>query len=125
ADTWREAGCKPVSSRTGEIQSLLEQWEADNRDIEYSNQTPIHPARLVKEVRPFVDENTILVSDASSPFMWASSHVKVHAGTTFISPRGTGAISNSLPLPPGAKRATPVTYGTCDARDDTVRDVVV
>ncbi|HLY66230.1 MAG TPA: thiamine pyrophosphate-dependent enzyme, partial [Chloroflexota bacterium] len=101
------ASFKPPKSRALEIHDLLEQWEADNRDVEYSNQQPMHPGRLIKEVRPFIDDNTILVSDGSSPFMWGSSHIKVHAGPTFISPRGTGAIGTGLPMALGAKLAAP------------------
>jgi len=106
-DALRETGYTPRNSRVGQIEQLLEEWEDDNREIENSSQSPLHPARLIKEIRPFIDENTILVSDGSSPFMWGSSHIKVHAGTTFISPRGTGAIGTGLPMAIGAKLAAP------------------
>jgi acetolactate synthase-1/2/3 large subunit len=39
--------------------------------------------------------------------MWASSHLKVDAGPTFITPRGTGAIGTGLPMALGAKLAAP------------------
>jgi len=102
-----EASYRPRSSRTEEIAQLLEEWERDNREMESSNAIPIQPARLIKEIRPFVDSDTILVSDGSSPFMWASSHLKVDAGPTFISPRGTGAIGTGFPMAMGAKLAAP------------------
>jgi acetolactate synthase-1/2/3 large subunit len=97
----------PHASREGEIRQLLEAWEADSAALEQSSALPIHPARLIKEIRPFIDADTILVSDGSSPFMWASSHLKVEAGATFISPRGTGAIGTGLPMAIGAKFAAP------------------
>ena len=103
----RETNYRPRAPRGEDIAGLLEAWERDNAEIENSNQIPIHPARLVHEIRPFVDANTILVSDASSPFMWASSHLKVDAGHTFISPRGTGAIGTGFPIAMGAKLAAP------------------
>ncbi len=62
---------------------------------------------MIKEIRPFIGPDTILVSDGSSPFMWASSHLKVDAGPTFISPRGTGAIGTGLPMAIGAQLAAP------------------
>jgi acetolactate synthase-1/2/3 large subunit len=68
---------------------------------------------LIEEIRPFVDADTILVSDGSSPFMWASSHLKVEAGPTFISPRGTGAIGTGLPMAIGAKLAAPDKHVIC------------
>jgi acetolactate synthase I/II/III large subunit len=103
----REVDYRPKGSRTEEIAQLLAEWEQDSQEIERSPQIPIHPARTVNAVRPFVGPDTIVVSDGSSPFMWASSHLKVHAGTTFISPRGTGAIGTSLPMALGAKLAAP------------------
>jgi acetolactate synthase-1/2/3 large subunit len=103
----RESGFKPRASREGEIANLLDAWERDNEEMATSKALPIQPGRLIREIRPFVDANTILVSDGSSPFMWASSHLKVEAGATFISPRGTGAIGTGLPMALGAKLAAP------------------
>jgi acetolactate synthase-1/2/3 large subunit len=103
----READHRPRESRSGEIGRLLEEWERDSAEMEASSAVPIHPARLTREIRPFVDSDTILVSDGSSPFMWASSHLKVDAGPSFISPRGTGAIGTGFPIAMGAKLAAP------------------
>ncbi len=103
----RESGFKARSSRQGEIAELLAGWERDNQAMANSDAIPIQPGRLIKEIRPYIDANTILVSDGSSPFMWASSHLKVEAGPTFISPRGTGAIGTGLPIAIGAKLAAP------------------
>ena len=106
-DAMRTEGYEPGASREGEIASLLDSWEHDNREIEASDASPIHPARLIHEIRPFMGPDKILVSDGSSPFMWGSSHLKVTAGPTFISPRGTGAIGTGLPMAIGAQLAAP------------------
>ena len=103
----REEGYEPPTSRTDEIGQLLEEWARDNDEMENSAEVPIQPGRLIKEIRPFIGPDTILVSDGSSPFMWASSHLKVDAGPTFISPRGTGAIGTGLPMAIGAQLAAP------------------
>jgi acetolactate synthase-1/2/3 large subunit len=103
----RESGFTPRASRKSEIAELLAAWERDNQEMANSKAIPIQPGRLIKEIRPFIDANTILVSDGSSPFMWATSHLKVEAGPTFISPRGTGAIGTGLPMALGAKLAAP------------------
>jgi acetolactate synthase-1/2/3 large subunit len=108
-----EAGYRPRASREAEIRALLDEWGRDNQEMERSSAIPINPARLTHEIRPFVDANTILVSDGSSPFMWASSHIKVDAGPTFISPRGTGAIGTGLPMALGAKLAAPDKQVVC------------
>jgi acetolactate synthase-1/2/3 large subunit len=98
---------KPKESRTAEIKQLLDRWTEDNATAANSNSAPIHPARLMKEMREFVGPDTILVSDGSSPFMWATSHTFVDAGPTFITPRGTGAIGTGLPMAIGAKLGAP------------------
>jgi acetolactate synthase-1/2/3 large subunit len=96
-----------AKARTEEIRRLMDEWREDNSVYAQSYQVPIHPARLVHEVCKLSGPNTILVSDGSSPFMWASSHFLVDAGPTFLTPRGTGAIGTGLPMALGAKLAAP------------------
>jgi len=103
----RKQTFQPKVSRTEEIRQLLMSWREDNAAPANSNAVPIHPARLMREVREFIGPDTILVSDGSSPFMWATSHTFVEAGPTFITPRGTGAIGTGLPMAIGAKLAAP------------------
>ena len=98
---------KPKESRAEEIKRLLGRWVDENAPGTNSAAVPIHPARLMREVREFIGPDTILVSDGSSPFMWATSHTFVEAGPTFISPRGTGAIGTGLPMAIGAKLGAP------------------
>jgi acetolactate synthase-1/2/3 large subunit len=113
ADALRAENYEPKASRADEIARLLDAWVRDNAAMARSEAVPIQPARLIEEIRPFVDADTILVSDGSSPFMWASSHLKVEAGPTFISPRGTGAIGTGLPMAIGAKLAAPDKHVIC------------
>lgn len=94
-------------ARVAEIRELMEQWHADIKSIAESDAVPINGARVVHEVGRFVDENTILVSDGSNPFVFGTNNILVDAGTTFISPRGTGAIGTGLPMAIGAKLAAP------------------
>jgi acetolactate synthase-1/2/3 large subunit len=100
-------GFSAKSSREPEIKRLLDEWAEDTSTFATSDQVPVHPGRLVAEVAQRVGPETILVSGASSPFMWATSNILVHAGPTFISPRGTGAIGTGLPMALGAKLAAP------------------
>ena len=107
ADVLRARGYRPSGSRTREIKVLMDSWWADNEAAANSDATPIHPARLMREVRDVMDPETILVPDASTAYIWAASHTLSGAGTTFIAPRGTGAIGTGLPLAIGAKLAAP------------------
>lgn len=106
-DALKGASFQPRASRTDEIRRLLDEWAEDSSPFVQSDQVPIHPGRLVAEVSRLVGPQTILVSDGSSPFMWASSHILVSAGPAYISPRGTGAIGTGLPMALGAKMAAP------------------
>ena len=103
----RRQSFQPKVSRVEEIKNLLHLWREDNAARANSNVVPIHPARLLREVQDFIGPDTILVSDGSSPFMWATSHTFVEAGPTFITPRGTGAIGTGIPMAIGAKLAAP------------------
>lgn len=103
----RGASYAPTANRIDVIRGLMDEWLEDNNVFAQSEQVPIHPARLVHEMCKLSGPNTILVSDGSSPFMWASSHYLTEAGPTFISPRGTGAIGTGLPMALGAKLAAP------------------
>jgi acetolactate synthase I/II/III large subunit len=107
ADALRGRGYAPQASRANEIRELMESWWRDNDAPAHSDATPIHPARLMHEVRQVMDRETILVADASTAYIWAASHTLVDAGPTFIAPRGTGAIGTGLPLAIGAKLAAP------------------
>ena len=98
---------QPPEPRTEQIKKLLDEWWRDNEGPAASNVSPIHPGRLMHEVRQVMDGDTILVSDASTPYIWATSHTFVEAGPTFIAPRGTGAIGTGLPLAIGAKLGAP------------------
>ncbi len=94
-------------ARVDEVRQLMEQWHADIGSIAESDDVPIHGARVVREVERFVDGNTIVVSDGSNSFVFGTNNILVEAGTTFISPRGTGAIGTGLPMAIGAKLAAP------------------
>jgi acetolactate synthase-1/2/3 large subunit len=101
------SGFRPPESRTDQIRRLLDQWWRENQRAADSEASPIHPARLMREVREVMDGDTVLVADASTAYVWATSHAFVEAGPTFIAPRGTGAIGTGLPLAIGAKLGAP------------------
>jgi len=107
ADALEASGFRRPESRAPEIAVLLDQWRRDNEAAAASDASPIHPARLMREVRDLIDGDTVLVSDASTPYIWGTSHTFVEAGPTFIAPRGTGAIGTGLPLAIGAKLGAP------------------
>ena len=96
-----------ADERKEDIRQALEQWREAMAPLSSSTSSPVHPARLVAEVSEVLGPDTILVSDGSSPFVWATNNTFVEAGPTFISPRGTGAIGTGLPMAMGAQLAAP------------------
>ncbi len=104
--------------RVEQIEKLRREWWERNLQAMNDDSTPIRSQRLYKEIREFVDENTIVVSDASQASAWAASHLEsLSVGKTFVQPRGLGALGMALPLALGAQIAEPGKRVFCIAGD--------
>ena len=95
-----------------------EQWRSEFRQVAFSNQMPARPERILAEVSERMDEDTILVNDASYISGWTFSHIdNVATGAHILSPRGTGGIGWSVPAALGAKLASPSSKVICMTGD--------
>ncbi|MEX2649091.1 MAG: acetolactate synthase catalytic subunit [Alphaproteobacteria bacterium] len=82
--------------------------EAEARPLLASTARPIRPERLMGELGRVIDENSILVADASYSSIWVANYLTSLApGMRFITPRGIAGIGWGLPLALGAKLAAP------------------
>jgi acetolactate synthase-1/2/3 large subunit len=71
-----------------------------------SNASPLRPERIVYEISKHVDNNTILVADASYSSIWITNYIRTaRAGSRFITPRGLAGLGWGLPLAIGARVA--------------------
>jgi len=54
----------PTNGRIKEIQKMTSDWRQSVSSVRNSNEKPIRPERIMKEVGSFVDANSLLVADA-------------------------------------------------------------
>jgi acetolactate synthase-1/2/3 large subunit len=73
-----------------------------------SDATPIRPERLMRDLDTVLDEDMIVVADASYSSIWIANFLTSRkAGQRFITPRGLAGLGWGLPLAMGAKVARP------------------
>lgn len=73
-----------------------------------SEQSPIRPERVMRELQPWLSDDLTVVADASYSSMWVTGQLRaVSCGTRFITPRGLAGLGWGLPLAIGAKLARP------------------
>jgi len=79
-----------------------------------SEASPMRPERIVAEIARHVDENTLLVTDASYSSVWVANQIEARRpGQRFITPRGLAGLGWGLPLAIGAKVAKPAARVVC------------
>ena len=108
ADGLRAAGVEPSrDARVGLARGLAE-WRERIEPYVTSTARPIRPERVVAEMARFVDDETIVCTDASYSSLWAADLLALRRpGRRFVAPRGFGGIGWGLPAAIGAKLARP------------------
>lgn len=92
-------------------------WQA-SRAVRLSDQRPIRPERLLEEIRQDVDQNTIVVADASYSSIWIANYLTSLApGMRFLTPRGLAGLGWGFPMAMGAKVARPDAHVVCVVGD--------
>ncbi len=94
-----------VRSLAARNASRLEQ-EAVHQD---SSQVPIHPLRLCREVRDFMDRDAILVSDGHSTLVFANQSIPGFVPGHRLTPGPHGTMGVGVPFAIGAQLAEPET----------------
>ncbi len=125
-DTMREliAACSGLGNRTANetqlerVATLRQGWRERFDTIARSQQVPIRPERVLRDISDAAAPDDILVTDASYVTGWAFSHIDTHgAGNGVISPRGTGGLGWGLPAAIGAKIGQPDREVLCISGD--------
>lgn len=87
-------------------QQLVREWQNELEPFRNSNDTPIRPERLCKEVTEILPSNGILVSDTGHAAIWTGTMVYMtHPGQVYI--RCAGSLGWGFPAALGAKCAAP------------------
>lgn len=83
-------------------------FETARRPLVARNAGPIRPERIMAELQPLLDAQSIVVADASYSSMWIIGQLRALApGMRFLTPRGLAGLGWGLPLAMGAKVARP------------------
>ena len=89
------------------LQSVDEDRKEKVSSLENSNQTPIHPLRLCKEVREFIDRDAILTVDGNEILHYGRQSIPTFYPGHRINSGPTGCMGVGLPYAIGAKIASP------------------
>lgn len=88
------------------VQALVSRWRDDVEPLRRSDDVPIRPERLCKELSDVLPENAVLVADTGYSAIWTATMVHLnHPGQTYI--RAAGSLGWSFPAALGAKCAAP------------------
>lgn len=83
--------------------SRLERLEADMN----SNQIPIHPLRLCKEIRDFLDRDAILIMDGADITIFGGSVLRTYEPGHWLENPPSGSLGIGIPFAIAAKLAKP------------------
>lgn len=92
---------------TTTVQTVEEQAIAGINMMAATDQVPIHPLRLVKEMTDFFGEEGILAIDGGNIGLWGAMGTRVYRPRSFLWPGGSGHLGTGLPMALAAKMAAP------------------
>ncbi len=84
-----------------------EAWLSNWREGANSDKTPIHPLRLVHEVRRFFPRNAICAQDGGNTSVWSYYMNRTYEPRSFLWAADSGHLGSGVPYALGAKLAHP------------------
>ena len=90
-----------------EYRATQQAWLAGFEKLAASDKKPIHPLRLVRDVRAFFPRNAISVLDGGNTTVWAHYLNRVYEPRSFLWAADSGHLGTALPYAIGAKLARP------------------
>lgn len=105
----------PERPHMAEYRAAQQAWLAQFEKQAASDNRPIHPLRLVREVRAFFPRDAICVVDGGNTVVWAHYLNRVYAPRSFLWAADSGHLGTGLPYAIGAKLAAPdrLVYALC------------
>ena len=89
-----------------QVQSLVRAWRDEIEPLRQSDDVPIRPERLCKELSDALPEDAVLVADTGYSAIWTATMVTLsHPGQTYL--RAAGSLGWAFPAALGAKCAVP------------------
>jgi acetolactate synthase-1/2/3 large subunit len=87
------------------VRSIVEEWRQSQRSRLLSEDVPIRPERLCREITEFLPDDAVLLSDTGHSGIWTGSMIDLRPGQSFL--RCAGSLGWGLPAALGAKCACP------------------
>lgn len=82
--------------------------EAEVDDLVNSNQSPLRPERIMREIDKRLNHDSVVVADASYSSIWIANYISAkRVGARFLTPRGLAGLGWGFPMAIGAKVAKP------------------
>ncbi len=82
--------------------------EAEVADLVTSEQSPLRPERIMREIDKRLTNNSVVVADASYSSIWIANYISSkQVGARFLTPRGLAGLGWGLPMAIGAQAARP------------------
>jgi acetolactate synthase-1/2/3 large subunit len=95
---------------TDKIKAAKASWQQSVKHLTDPDQMPTNPARVLRDIREVLPDDSLLVVDGGLATHWAGLFYDVHkAGRGFMPNRGQAAIGCGFPAAMGAKLAMPDT----------------
>ena len=93
---------KSLPERKKWIESIRDSPYYDTEDDRKSDKTPIHPARIIVELRKVFPRDTVLVVDSGAHTFFTGHHWSSYAPNEFLLLSTTGPMGYGIPLGIGA-----------------------
>ncbi|WP_456329130.1 thiamine pyrophosphate-dependent enzyme [Archaeoglobus sp.] len=97
---------EPVD-RLKDYRKMQQEWLEGFLNLAESREKPVHPLRVIKEVREFYPRNAISCVDGGNTAVWASYLNRIYEPNTFLWAADSGHLGTGLPYAIGAKLANP------------------
>ncbi len=103
----RLSGPKQANPQFAEALQIQENWMKNWEEGAASDAEPIHPLRLMREVRQFFPRQAICAMDGGNTPVWAFYQNRIYAPRTFLTAADSGHLGPGLPYAIAARLARP------------------
>ena len=100
-------GPKGENPQLADARREQQRWVAGWKEGAASDQVPIHPLRLMREVREFFPRDAILVQDGGNTAVWSFYQNRVYEPRSFLWAADSGHLGAGVPYAIAAKLAQP------------------
>jgi thiamine pyrophosphate-dependent acetolactate synthase large subunit-like protein len=98
---------KPERGFLETIQKRMQIWLEDQKQVEESDDVPIHPQRVARTVGELAGDDAIFVCDTGAVTVWGARHLRLRDGQRYTLSSALASMAFALPGAIGAQLAYP------------------